>query len=228
MDRPESQQGQYLSLLKTNNIKNLIFDLDGTLIDSSAGVVEATNYALTSIGEKPRGADEIISFIGYPLEDMFNSFSENSYKQFWHYFQEKGIESIVSSTRPIGDADRIIKELNRRGYRLAIATTKMKVHVDKILIKLSWNECFVSFVGADDVNAVKPAPDAFIKAMELMGGNISNSLAVGDTVNDVLAAKSAGIPVIAVKSVFGRFSELQNSQPNIILKRLDDILSILK
>ncbi len=228
MDRSESQHGQLLNSLKTDNIKNLIFDLDGTLIDSSAGVVEATNYALISIGEKPRGADEIISFIGFPLEDMFSSFSSKSYRQFWHYFQEKAIESIVSSSLPIGEADTVIRELYRRGYRLAIATTKMRVHVDKILAKLGWGEYFASFVGADDVSMVKPAPDAIIKAMELIEGEKSNSLVVGDTVNDVLAAKGAGIPVIAVKSIFGRYEELQKSRPDIILDRLDEILAVLR
>jgi HAD superfamily hydrolase (TIGR01549 family) len=208
--------------------KYLIFDLDGTLIDSSAGVVTATNYALESTGEPIRSSEEIKRFIGYPLREMFDSFSNKSYKTFWKYFQEKAVTEIVATTVPIGNASDIIRELSGRGYRIGIGTTKIRIHIEKILDKLDWRPYVSAYVGADDVSRVKPDPEAFEKAMLMLGGNKDNTIVIGDTINDVLAARAIPLPVIAVQSIFGNVTELENSNPDLIIKKLDGLLSILK
>ncbi len=208
--------------------KNLIFDLDGTLIDSSRGVIISANYALTSIGDKVRKPDEIIKFIGYPLEEMFNSFSDKSYSEFWNYFQEKARETVVASTVPIGRSDKVLKELYNRGYRIGIGTTKIRIHIEKILDKLNWRQYIIAYVGADDVTAVKPAPEAFIKTMALMDADGSNSIVIGDTINDILAARAAGIPSIAVKSIFGGEKKLKGSNPDRLIDNLEELLDIFK
>jgi len=207
---------------------NLIFDLDGTLIDSSEGVVISTNYALTSIGEKTRKPDEIKQFIGYPLEEMFNSFSDKLYSEFWKYFQEKAKEAVVASTVPIGRSGDVLKELFNRGYRIGIGTTKIRIHIKKILDKLDWGKFIIAYVGADDVSDVKPAPEAFVKVMTLMETDSSNSVVIGDTVNDILAARAAGIPAIGVKSVFGGEEKLIESNPDRLINNIEELLEIFK
>ncbi|MCP4704595.1 MAG: HAD-IA family hydrolase [candidate division Zixibacteria bacterium] len=208
--------------------KNLIFDLDGTLIDSSEGVVISTNYALQSMGETIRTPDEIKKFIGFPLEEMFNSFSNKSYHKFWKYFQEKAEEAVAGSTVPIEQAGEVLKELYNRGYRIGIGTTKIRIHIRKILAKLNWDKYIIGYIGADDVTNVKPAPDAFIKTMELLDADSSNSVVIGDTINDIIAAKSAGIPTIAVKSIFGGDGELKESDPDRLIDNLEELLDIFK
>lgn len=207
---------------------NLIFDLDGTLIDSSEGVVISTNYALESIGDKAREPDEIKQFIGYPLEEMFDSFSNKPYPEFWKYFREKAKEAVVASTVPIGRSGEVLKELYNRGYRLGIGTTKIRIHIEKILDKLNWQKYIFAYVGADDVTHVKPAPDPFIKAMALMESDSSNSVVIGDTVNDILAARAAGIPTIGVKSVFGGERKLIESNPDRLINNIEELLEIFK
>ncbi len=213
---------------KLTAVKYLIFDLDGTLIDSSRGVAKATNYALEKMGERTRSLEEIAAFIGFPLEDMFHAFSNGSYDDFWTHFQEKGETVIAASARPIGNADRILRSLKDKGYRIGIGTTKRRVHVTGILHNLGWDNLIEAYVGADDVVNVKPAPDSFIETMNRLGARIENSLVVGDTVNDVLAAKKSGIPVAAVKSIFGREKELVDSGPDYLLGSLDELLDLLE
>jgi len=208
-------------------VKFLIFDLDGTLIDSSQGVAEATNYALEKIGEKRRSVEEIAAFIGYPLEDMFKAFSNGSYDEFWKHFQEIGKTVIAASATPIGNADKILHTLKERGYHIGIGTTKRRIHVAKILRNLKWEDLIDAYVGADDVVKVKPAPDSFIETMNRLGGRTENCLVIGDTVNDVLAARVSGIPVVAVKSIFGHEEELVASKPDYLFDSLDQILELL-
>jgi len=208
-------------------INNLIFDLDGTLIDSSEGVIKATNYALARIDERPRRPEEIKPYIGYPLEDMFKSFSNKSYEEFHTHFQHKAKIVVVESAIPIEGADYMLSQLRKRGYRMGVGTTKIRIHIEKILTKLGWRDFFEAYAGADDVDNVKPDPEVFNKVLNMMGARRDNTLIVGDTANDVIAAKKASLPVIAVRSQFGMDGELEKSSPDKIIERIDDILKLL-
>jgi len=210
-----------------NGIKYLIFDLDGTLVDSSDGVLQATNYALSLLGEPERTKAEVRSFIGYPLEDMFNAFSSKSYSEFWTHFQDKGREVVAASAIPVDGADYVLHELHRRGYILGIGTTKIRIHIERILAKHGWQDLIKAYAGADEVNAVKPAPEVFLKVRTLLGGGNSDTLIVGDTANDVLAARGAGLPVIGLISPFGRVDDLKKSSPDLIIDSLTELLEIL-
>ena len=213
--------------MKFNGIRNVIFDLDGTLIDSSEGVAEATNFALGSIGEPARTKDEIRRFVGYPLEEMFRAFSDKSYIEFWEHFQSKARESVVASAVPLSGADAVLRELHGRGYRLGIATTKIRIHIEKILAKHDWTNLVAAYVGADDVSRVKPDPEIFIRLMELLGAGESDTVVVGDTVNDIYAARKASLPVIAVRSPYGGDKKIEASRPDHILSNLTELLKIL-
>jgi len=214
--------------MKPNRRKNLIFDFDGTLVDSSGGVVISTNYALESIGEKNRQPEEIKRFIGYPLEKMFHHFSDKSYQEFWKHFQEKAKIEVTASAVPIGRAGDVLKELSEEGYKLGIGSTKIRIHIKKILEKLGWQDYIATYIGADDVTDVKPNPEAFIKAMVSMGADNTNSIVIGDTVNDILAAHSAGIPAIGVKSIFGGYDEFLKSKPDFVINKIEDLPGLLR
>ncbi len=208
--------------------KNLIFDLDGTLADTSAGIIKSTNFALNAMGEKSRRPDEIKRFIGYPLKTMFDNFSKKSYSEFRLHFQELAKEEVVASAVPIGRAGEVLKELHKRNFHLGIGSTKIRIHIEKILEKFDWHRYIHAFVGADDVANVKPNPEAFIKTMNLMGADSSNSIVIGDTINDILAAHAAGIPAIGVKSIFGGNDDLIKSGPDFMLDRIEDLPGLLQ
>ena len=214
--------------LKFDGIKNLIFDLDGTLIDSSEGVIEATNYALDRLGEPTRKPEEIRRFIGYPLKQMFNAFSEKSYAEFWRHFQEKARSVVVGRTILLDGSDKVLRELFSRGYRLAIGTTKIRIHIEKIMAKFGWEGMFAAYVGADDVARVKPDPEVFNKVLRLMDADPAETLVIGDTENDIIAAHTAKVSAIGVRSTFGSATGLEKSSPGLIIDNLHELLTILK
>lgn len=206
---------------------NLIFDLDGTLIDSSDGVIAATNYALTQLGIAERPADEIRRFIGFPLEDMFAAFTDEPYEQLRQHFQVKARESVVGSTVALPHAEDTLRELKSRDYQMAIATTKIKVHIGLILEKCGWVEYFAATVGGDEVVSVKPAPDAFELALKRLDATRHNSIVIGDTINDVLAARTLQLPVVAVSSPYGGDEDLRNAGPTYHIKSLIELPAVL-
>ena len=208
-------------------IKNLIFDLDGTLIDSSAGVVEAVNYSLKMVGAPPQEAAAIKKFIGYSLATMYPHFTDAPYDELRRHFRVKASEVIVRSTVLLPNVAEVLQYLHGRGYRMAIATTKVRPNIDGILDKFQWRSIFPVSVGGDEVSQVKPAPDAFRLALERLKARPEESLVVGDTINDVLAARKIPMRVAAVRSPFGDSNELEAAEPDFMLGSLSELKEVL-
>ena len=208
-------------------IHGLIFDLDGTLIDSSDGVVEAVNYSLTQMGEAPQSAQRIKAYIGYPLEHMYPDFTSAPVDELHRHFQVKAAETVVSSTTVLPGVTETLNKLRSRGIPMAIATTKIRRHVDGIIDKLGWHEIFCATVGGDEVEQVKPDPSAFILALKRMQGIPEEVLVVGDTINDILAAQAVPMKVAAVASPFGGRQKVIDSGPDFYIESLSEIIDIV-
>jgi len=209
------------------SFKYLLFDLDGTLIDSSDGVIEAVNYSLEKMGQAPRRPEEIKPYIGYPLSQMYPGFTDAPLKELYQHFQVKAASSVVSSTTVLSGVGEVLEILSRRNFKMAIATTKIKRHTDGIIRKFGWEGFFDAAVGGDEVEQVKPAPDVFRLALRRLEGHVEQSLVVGDTVNDVLAAQEMNVKVAAIASPYGRHLEVRDLGPDYFLESLGGILELL-
>lgn len=207
--------------------KNLIFDLDGTLIDSSNGVVEAVNYSLRQMGERIQTAEKIKSYIGYPLSVMYPHFTDIPVKELYYHFQVKAAETVVSSTVLLPGVESILTELQRQGYQMAIASTKIKKHIDKIINKFNWQYMFPVFTGGDEVERVKPDPLILYETLTRLNTQPLETLVIGDTINDVLAAKAVPVDIAAVASPYGGRDKLIDAAPDYFLESLGDLINIL-
>ncbi len=207
------------------DIKTIIFDLDGTLIDSSAGVIAATNFALESLGIAPRSDDEIKKFIGYPLDVMFPAFCDAPLKELKAKFQEKARESVVPSAVPLERVEETLPLIHQAGFSMGIATTKFSLHTRLTVEKFGWQKYFRALVSGDEVARVKPAPDIILLALERLGANPATSVMVGDTINDIKAAHDAGIKAVAVRSPFGE-NEFTKCKPDLLLDTFFDLVDI--
>jgi len=209
-------------------VRHLIFDLDGTLIDSSKGVVDAVNYSLRMMGQPEQPAERIRAFIGYSLEVMYPEFTDAPLVELRHHFQVRARETMVSSTVALPGAEKTLTTLKNAGYRLAVATTKIQRHIGGILAVFGWSSLFDATVGADDVERVKPAPDAFILALERLGASPSDSIAIGDTINDIAAAQAVPMRVVAVTSPYGDNGEMLALNPDHHLDSVAELPALLK
>lgn len=208
-------------------IKNLIFDLDGTLIDSSDGVVEAVNYSLRSMGEKEQPAEKIKPFIGYPLSKMYPVFTDAPLDELYSHFQKKAAETVVASTEMLPGVEEGLHRLSEQGYRMAIASTKIKHHIDGIMKKFDWQKLFVTFAGGDEVQQVKPAPEILLLVLSRMKAAAPETLVIGDTINDVQAAKAVPMKVIAVASPYGNREHLLDAEPDYFVETFGTIFNVL-
>ncbi|MDD4050288.1 MAG: HAD family hydrolase [candidate division Zixibacteria bacterium] len=207
-------------------VRHIIFDLDGTLIDSSLGVADAANYALTVMGENPRSLEEIARFIGYPLEEMFKTFTDAPPDKLNAAFQVRARHSVVASATALPGVASLLPGLQAAGYRLAIATTKFKIHTEGIVRKLGWDAYFAALASGDEVARVKPAPDIIELALRRLGADPDDTVMIGDTINDIIAARAAGIAkIIAVQSPFGA-DNIAAYKPDLMIARFSDLKKV--
>ena len=210
------------------HIDCLIFDLDGTLIDSSVGVVDSVNYSLRMMHQPEQPAERIVRFIGFPLSQMYREFTTAPVDELRRHFHVRAAEVMVGSTVVLDGVPETLVRLKSASYRMAIATTKIRRHLDGVVARYGWNELFETLVASDEVANVKPAPDAFRLAIERLGTTSRRAVVVGDTINDVNAAHSVPMKVIAVKSPYGGLEELKASQPEYLIGALPDLPALLE
>lgn len=207
-------------------IEYLIFDLDGTLVDSADGVVEAVNFSLRMVGERPQDPAIIRRYIGYPLSVMYPEFTSAPLDVLSRHFQAKAVEVMVGSTVPLPGADETLRTLDARGYRLAIATTKVRRHLNGILEKFDWHPLITASAARDEVSLPKPDPEILRLTLRRLGAGVRQAMMVGDTPNDVTAAHAINMKAVAVNSPYGGRERLQATKPDHFIESLTDVLSL--
>ena len=208
-------------------IKAVIFDLDGTLIDSSDGIVEAFNYALRQFNLPEQPPDRITPLIGFPVESMFQELAGKSVPGMKRAFRTKAMETVVKASLPLSGVNEVVASLFSDGYKMGIATTKIRSHIDGILEKLEWKEFFQAVIGGDEVMQVKPHPEQFEALLKKMNCGKESAVVVGDTINDILAARHLGITEIAVRSPYGNSIQVQQLKPHFFLEDINELPDIL-
>ena len=207
--------------------KTIIFDLDGTLIDSADGIVEAFNFAMTQNGLQRQPRDEIVKHIGFSLDHMFGKFTNSNFDLLRKDFTLKAKQTVVDSSNPLNGAFETVVSLFESGYKLGIATTKWRRNIDGILNKFGWNDYFSEIIGGDEVTKVKPDPEIFSSLMALMKADPESTVIVGDTINDILPAKKLSVRSVAVKSPYGDSKEVMNLNPDFFIEEISHLPRII-
>jgi phosphoglycolate phosphatase len=185
------------------------FDLDGTLLDTSADLAAAVNHALATIGHGPYPIDEIKPFIGKGARRMLERslaaagiVDQALIDELLPVLLDFYGANIAVQTVPYPGLIDAMDDLAARGIRLAICTNKREALARKLLDELGLSARFAAIVGGDTLgpNRHKPLPDLLLDMVEKAGGG--RTIFLGDTDNDTLAARGAGIPSIAVSFGF--------------------------
>jgi phosphoglycolate phosphatase len=182
------------------NAELLIFDLDYTLVDSSQGIVYCFNEARRRAGEPEVAPEKIIQRIGHPIEETFLRFgSADPVARRVVFRQLAAAGAMAKGSFLLPGVAETIRALHQRGYRMAVASTKSRAEIIRILEHLGLADSFEAFCGSDEVQNAKPAPDSLLKVMEQTAVQPERTIYVGDHVVDIEAAKAAGVRIIALE-----------------------------
>jgi phosphoglycolate phosphatase len=184
----------------------IVFDLDGTLVDTAPDLAAATNHALADLGLAPVSTAALKLYVGHGARRMIvealalsgRNLSEPEIDRLLALFLGYYEENIAVGSRPYPGAVETLEHMKRSGARLAICTNKRERLSRLLLGELGLAPLFYAIAGRDTFPVCKPDPGHLLGAVELAGGNPAYAAMVGDTVVDVTTARGAGVPVAAV------------------------------
>lgn len=206
------------------HIELIIFDLDGTLVDSRDGIVAGMNFALQEVGLKVKSADEIGSYIGTGVDDLvrksLGAGNESLFEQTKTIFERYRLDNPDNARLYPG-----VKEMleHFKGKRKIIITNRKREFAEPTMKSLGIYDYFEDIVGADDVACMKPSPCPLDYAMSKFKMDREKTMIVGDMYVDVLAGKKAGIATCAVTYGIGKREDIVKAEPDFII---DDILEL--
>ncbi len=210
-------------------IENLLFDLDGTLIDSRADLASAVNHALTSVGLPTQTQQEIVPHVGNGvrvlLGEVMGPVSEETLDAAIVAFSEHYRVHCVDQTVLYEHVADVLAALASR-HKLAVVTNKPEGFSRKILDALGVSRYLTTVVGGDSLPQRKPHPAPVFRAIRDLGER-GQSLILGDGVQDVQAGQAAGILTCAAEYGFGFRKELLETKPNFQIKRFIELKEIV-
>ena len=211
--------------------KAIIFDLDGTLLDTLADLAEGTKCALRGNGFPERTIDEIRRFVGNGARKLIEravpdgqieAALEKVRQDFDIYYKVH----CKDHTGPYPGIMEMLQELVQQGYSLGVVSNKPDFAVQE-LIPGYFPGIFASVSGERQGVAKKPAPDLILEAMKNLQADSSNTVYVGDSEVDLEAAANAGIPCISVAWGFKGKKFLEEQQAEMIIEKPSEIQKYL-
>ena len=184
------------------NIKAVIWDLDGTLLNTLDDLAASVNAALAMNGMPLRSTEEVRAFVGNGIRNLMmravpggeaNPAFDKALEDFIRHY---GAHSR-DRTRPYDGILEMLDKLSAEGVKHAIVSNKIDFAV-KALSRAYFGERMCAAIGDDPSRARKPAPDSVLAAMREMGVTAQETVYVGDSDVDVLTARNAGVPCVAV------------------------------
>ena len=211
-------------------MRTVVFDLDGTLADTSADLLAAANACFADLGHRPvlRPGDALTAFQGgramlrLGFARLGIVWTEADVSREYPRLLAVYAEGIDRETRLYPGAVAAVEALRAAGFRTAICTNKPEALAEELLRRLGVRGLFGSLVGADTLGVRKPDPAPYHLAVDRAGGVTGRSMLVGDTETDRLTGRAAGVPVALV--TFGpEGAAVGRLEPEALLERFEDL-----
>lgn len=211
--------------------KAVVFDLDGTLLNTLEDLCDSTNYALMQKGYPTRSIDEVRSFVGNGVEKLIEralpeNTSEGERIEVLKIFKEHYKVNSKNKTRPYEGIMELLKELKDKDFKMAIVSNKFDLAV-KELNKEFFGEYIEYAYGECETIRKKPNPDAVFMALKDLNVLQHEAVYVGDSDVDILTAENAGLDCISVTWGFRTRRELEMSGAVSIIDEPIDLMDII-
>lgn len=208
----------------------VLFDLDGTLVDSYAALSEAVNFARREHGLDELEEGRIRDFVGDGLEKLLQrAFGHDDVPESVRQaFESRYDEICCRESRILDDVEATLERLSALGVVMAVCTNKPTFFSRKILDFLKLAPHFRAIVGPDLAGARKPDGRHVLRALEEAGCSTAATLFVGDMPIDVQAARNSGVDVAVVSTGSSSHEQLVAARPDHILSRFSDLVDLVR
>lgn len=216
-------------------LKAVIFDLDGTIVDSAPDLMLATNHVLSRLERRAITMDEVRSFVGHGAKALIargcaatgDAIDEKTldfyHAEFLRYYEK----NIAVNSVAFPGVINLLKRCAAEGLKMGVCTNKVERLSVRLLQALGMEKYFGAIVGPDTLNIAKPDPAPYLETVKRLGVPAKNSIMVGDSETDILTARAAKVPVIAV--TFGYTQKpVAEFGPDHLVSHFDEIWDILQ
>ncbi len=203
----------------------IVFDLDGTLVDTAPDLIRATQHTLQQQGLKPVAPEAVLPWISYGARRMIvqsldvlgeQGFDETTIDKMFDEFLSYYEANIADESRPFPHILDRLDDLKRQGCRLAVCTNKREDLAQALLKTLEMNTFFEAIAGRDTFPVCKPDPQHLMGTIAMASGNTTHAVMIGDSHVDVETAHAANVPSIGVTFGYTQVP-IEDAKPSLIL-----------
>lgn len=209
----------------------VIFDLDGTLLNTLDDLRDSLNEVLISKGYAPKSLEEVKRFVGNGVRNLIRmsvpaECSDEVVTQVMEEFKDNYKQNMQNKTRPYNGIMELLLDLYRYNYKIAIVSNKYDAAV-KELARTYFGNLIPVAIGETSEIKRKPAPDSIFTAVKELGSSLSSTVLVGDSETDVQTAKNAGIPCIGVTWGFRCREVLRSEGADYLIDTPKELLTLI-
>ncbi len=213
--------------------KAILFDLDGTLTESGEGITKSVQYALEKLGKPEEDLEALKVFVGPPLMEQFMKYAdldEETARRAVEIYRERYSTIGIFENRPYPGVAHMLEELKKKGYLLAVASSKPEYFVKKILAHFDLEKYFDEAVGSEMSGSRTNKTEVIEETLRRLHleNHREQVLMVGDKEHDVLGARKAGLECLAVSYGYGTMEELTEARPLQIAASADEVLDFFE
>lgn len=207
----------------------VLFDLDGTLADSIELILQSAEAAFTTCGYPIPPRADIISGIGRPLATQLGAYTSDAAElarliQAYRTFQIANHDSL---TTPYSGVTELVRSLYDQGRQMAVVTSKAEPLAKRALSRVGLEDCFSLVVGLEATQKHKPEPEPLLHAMQRLGAPANQTVYVGDSPYDIMAAHAARISSVAVGWGAFTLERLASEKPTHMVSNSGELAHIL-
>ncbi|MDX5474687.1 MAG: pyrophosphatase PpaX [Bacillaceae bacterium] len=208
-------------------INTVLFDLDGTLIDTNDLIITSFLHTLDHYYPGQYRREDVLEFIGPPLYDTFVSMDKDRVEEMITHYREFNLAKHDELVNEFKGVFETVQTLHEKGLKLGIVTSKMSPAVIMGLKLTKLDQFFDVVVALDHVTKAKPDPEPIHIALQQLGAKPEEAIMVGDNHHDILSGKNAGTKTAAVSWTLKGVEYLQQFEPDYVLTHMEDLLPIV-
>jgi phosphoglycolate phosphatase len=222
------------SLFSGENPKLVLFDLDGTLVDSVPDLADAVDRMLLSMEKQPAGVDKVRQWVGNgaavlvrraltgkmeePVVD--DAEFESAYRLFLQYYGE----NTAKKSCLYEGVEDCLQSLKEQSIKMGLVTNKPIQFTRSMLSGFALDAYFDVVIGGDSLPQKKPSPEPLLEAMKSCSSSPQETLMVGDSKSDIGAARAAGCPVVCVPYGYNHGEDIADYNPDLIVGSLAELI----